>query len=91
MKKLRRIMEIQDPDARVKGLIELAQKLGVSISYIESDWGKVKENILIERIEQRYTILLSKRGWMLAVISAIASVFSALAAWMAILSAYCRI
>lgn len=84
-------MKLQDPDAREKGIKELAQKLGVSISGAGRSSGLTDENILIERIEQRYTILLAKRGWMLAVISAIASVFSALAAWMAILIAYCRI
>ena len=77
-------MKIDTPDERRERLMELAKDLGVSRTSLATSTGIIEENILIERIEQRYTISLARRSWILALMSAIASVLSALAAWVAI-------
>ena len=70
---------------RRNALRKLSGRLGVSISKIEDGAGKDSENILINRIEQRCIALVAGRSWLIASLSAIASVFSALAAWVAVL------
>ncbi len=85
MKELKKIMGIENISDREKALIHLANKMGVSISGLgSSSSAMIDENMLIERIEQRYIILLSRRSWILALIASIASVVSAVAAWIAI-------
>lgn len=86
MKKLKQIMRINNIDEREKELVQHAQKIGVSISGLASSTtGMLDENLLIERIEQRYTILLVRRTWILALFACIGSAVSALAAWIAVL------
>lgn len=83
MNKLKRIIQKTEGNSkeRREALRELAKDLGVSTTQIEDSAGRDSENVLIERIEQRYMCLTAWRTWKIALISAMASVFSALAAW----------
>jgi len=61
MKKLKKIMKINNISEREAALKRLANKMGVSISGLGSSASAgIDENLLIERIEQRYMILLSR-------------------------------
>ena len=70
---------------REVALRELAQKLGCSLfSTYGGDGGKHLEEELIRRIQEAARSIRESRLWLIALISAIASVISALAAWHAV-------
>lgn len=79
-------MQIKDYDTRVKELAFYAKELGVSLTRtVEASTGKTDENIVCERINQALMIHQGNKMWMVALCSAIASIISAIAAWVAIL------
>ncbi|MFH1360856.1 MAG: hypothetical protein ABIJ41_07515 [Candidatus Omnitrophota bacterium] len=80
-------MSEENTQERKRRLRDLAKKIGVSASKIEDSAGRDDEN-LIERIEQRYICVNASRAWVIALISAIASAFSALAAWVTVFVKY---
>lgn len=84
-KEIIKIMELKDGDKDIK-LIELAQSLGCSLdsTYCGQN-AKHHQEEVIRRIQEAARSLREARLWWIAVISAIASAFSALAAWFAVL------
>ena len=62
-----------------------AKKLGVSINEIGTSSGLESEPELDRRILEKESSIREQRLWILAVISAFASVLSALAAWFAVM------
>jgi predicted xylose isomerase-like sugar epimerase len=86
VKKLKRIMQIENYDERTKQLADYARELGVSITRLVGvKDGKTDENIVWERIQQALIMQQGQKMWIIALLSAIASIVSALAAWVAIL------
>ena len=61
-----------------------AKSLGVSLRKVYDTDGHLLEEVLNERILQHEQALRGQRLWVIALISAIAAVVSAIAAWMAI-------
>jgi len=85
MKELKKIMKIRDYNERSTALLRLAQKLGVSTTRsVNASTGRTEENIIIERIQQAYIVKQACKTWLIAVTASIASVLSAIAAWVAI-------
>lgn len=85
MRKLKEIMRIKSYDERVKKLVEYARELGVSLTRIvNANIGKTEENIVYERIQQALSLRQGHKTWMIALASSIASIFSAIAAWVAV-------
>jgi len=82
MKELKQIIQINKHDDREKALMTLAQKLGVSTTRCANpNTGRVEEDIIIDRIYQAYALQYANRSWIIALISSVASVISAAAAW----------
>jgi len=88
MKRLKQIMQIRDYEERVKQLGIYARELGVSITRpvgAEKIDGKTDETVVIERIQQALTMKEGQITRIIAIVSLIVSVVSALAAWCAVL------
>ena len=83
-KKIKKIMAISDSDKREVALRELAMELGCSLSSTYTPDGKHIEEEIIRRIQEAARSIRESRLWLIALISAIASAFSALAAWFAV-------
>ena len=84
-KQIKKIMAINDKDKREIALRVLANKLGCSLSSTyTSDGRKHLEEEVIRRIQEAARSIRESRLCWIAVISAIASAFSALAAWFAV-------
>ncbi len=83
-RKIKKIMSIKDRDKREVALREFAVKLGCSLSSTYTSDGKHLEEELIRRIQEAARSIRESRLWLIALISAIASLFSALAAWFAV-------
>jgi len=77
-------MAIGDIGKRQIALRELADKLGCSLSSTYTPDGKHIEEEMIRRIQEAARSIRESRLWLIALISAITSLFSALAAWFAV-------
>lgn len=85
MRKLKMIMQIKDDIARGKKLCDYAHELGVSqLGIINGRTATIDEPILCERIQQMLSLRLGHKAWKIALCSSIASIFSAIAAWIAV-------
>jgi hypothetical protein len=82
-KRLQRIMKLNS-EKRDTALREYAQELGCSLSSSYTSDGKHLEEEIVKRIQESMRSIRESRMWWIAFISAIASVFSALAAWFAV-------
>ncbi len=82
-KRLQQIMKL-NPDQRETALREYAQELGCSLSSSYTSDGKHLEEDIVRRIQESMRSIRESRMWWIAFVSAIASVFSALAAWFAV-------
>lgn len=83
-KKLGRILALPLREREVP-LRELASKLGASLTSTYTSNGKHLEHEVVHRIREAARSKRESSLWLIAVISAVASVVSALAAWFAIL------
>ncbi len=85
MMKLKRIMKVQDSKVRLEQLEQLARDLGVSMTrYVDGYTGNPEEHTLVARIQEAYLVQVAQRNWIIALISGIASIISALVACLAI-------
>lgn len=66
-------------------LIEEAEKLGIATDGICTKNGILREGALQQRIRNAKNIKYAQRTWIIALISTITSLVSAIAAWTAIL------
>ena len=75
-------------------LVQEAKKLGVSLedTYPTKSFGasSIAEPKLQEHVRRAKNARYARLTWIIALVSAIASVFSAVAAWLAILSITCK-
>jgi len=78
-------MSIKDSDKREITLREFAMELGCSLSSTYTPDGKHIEEEVIRRIQEAARSIRESRLWLIALISGIASIFSALAALLAVL------
>lgn len=83
-KQIKKILATNDRDNRDVSLRTLANKLGCSISSTYTSDGKHLEEEVIRRIHEAARSIRESRVWWIALISAIASALSALAAWFAV-------
>ena len=83
-KKLRRILSIQNLSERDKSLGELANSLGCSLTSTYEESGKYRVDEVVARIQTAARESRDSTLWLIALISAVASVISACAAWLAI-------
>lgn len=67
-------------------LKQYTQELGVSLSQLYDTHGNIDEPELQRRVQEAERSLRENALWFVAVISAVASMISALAAWSAVLS-----
>jgi len=84
-KKLKKIMALSKPEREIQ-LRELAQSFGCSQSFSYTNEGKHDEAEIVRRIQEAARSHRESRLWMVALISAIASLFVALSAWWAVAS-----
>ncbi len=82
-KKLQNIMKLKSKEREI-ALREYAQELGCSLSSSYTSEGKHLEEEIVRRIQESMRSIRESRMWWIAVSSAIASAFSALAAWLAV-------
>jgi len=82
-RKLQKIMKL-DPKQRETALREYALELGCSLSSSYTSNGKHLEAEMVKRIQEAMRIIRESRLWWIALVSAIASALSALAAWFAV-------
>jgi PP-loop superfamily ATP-utilizing enzyme len=75
-RRIKKIMTIKVRDKRELALRELAMKLGCSLSSSYTPDGKHIEEEIIRRIQEAARSIRESRLWLIALISAIASVFS---------------
>jgi len=66
-------------------LIEEAKRLGVSLEHTKNRDGSLREGALQARVREAKRARRESALWLIAFISAIASLFSAIAAWIAAL------
>ncbi len=83
-KHIKKTMTIKDSGEREVALRTLANKLGCSLSSTYTSDGKHLEEEVIRRIQDAARSKRESCLWWIAFISAIASAFSALAAWFAV-------
>gem|GEM_PF-1861277 len=83
-RQIKKIMKINDKNKREIALRELALKLGCSLSSTYTGDKHLEEEV-IRRIQEAPRSIRESRLWLIALVSAIASLFSALAAWVAVL------
>lgn len=87
-RKIKNIMGMEKPKREV-ALREFAQELGCSLSSTYSgDGSKHREDEVLRRIQEAARSMREARLWWIAVISAIASVISSLAAWTAVIFSF---
>ena len=84
-KQIRKIMTTLDRKEQEIALRKLAMELGCSLSSTYTSNGKHLDDEVIRRIQEAARSIRESRLWLVALISAIASFFSALAAWFAVL------
>lgn len=84
-KHIKKIMTIKDSGEREVALRKLAKEHGCSLASTHTSDGKHFEEELIRRIQEAARSNRESCLWWIAFISAIASAFSALAAWFAVL------
>lgn len=82
-KKLQNIMKLESKKREI-ALREYAHELGCSLSSSYTSEGNHLEEEMVRRIQEAIRSIRESRMWWIALISAIASVFSALAAWLAV-------
>jgi hypothetical protein len=82
----KRLLQIMkgNPGQRETALREFAQELGCSLSSSYTSGSIHLEEEIVRRIQESMRSIRESRMWWIAFISAIASVFSALAAWFAV-------
>ena len=86
MCKLKKLMSINDPNKREIEIRKYAKSLGCSLdSSYSSDGSKHLEEVMVSRIIEAERHQREYSLWIIAFISAVASVLSALAAWAAVL------
>lgn len=88
MRRLKEIMKIENYDLRIKELSVLARDLGVPLLRVvgaEKIDGRTDEEVIVYRIQQAIILRQGRKMWLVALISAIASVLSALASWFAVI------
>lgn len=73
-----------NPEHRETALREYAQELGCSLSSSYTPDGKHLEEEVVRRIQEAMRSIRESRMWLVAFFSAIASAFSAAAAWFAV-------
>ena len=83
-KKIKEILSIGDKGKREGELRAFAQTLGCSLASTYTEDGKHLEEEIIRRIQEAARTIRDSRLWWIALASAIASIFSALAAWFAV-------
>jgi|AntAceMinimDraft_17_1070374.scaffolds.fasta_scaffold267987_1 hypothetical protein len=84
-KKLKKIMELPK-EKREKKLIELLKNLGGSTTGLfNTEKARYSEHGLVDRILILARLHREEKIWILAFLSAIASILSALAAWVAVI------
>ena len=81
-RELKRILAMEKHDVPLR---ELAKSLGCSLSSSYTSDGKHLEDEMVRRIQEAARSRRESSLWIIAVISAVASVVSALAAWFAII------
>ncbi len=84
-RQIKKIMSIKEIDKRAIALRTLARDLGCSLSSTYTSDGKHIEEEVIRRIQEAVRSKREPSLWLIAFISAIASTFSSLAAWFAVL------
>ena len=85
-KRIKKVMTIKDRGEREIALRKLAQELGYSLASTYTAGGeKHLEEEVIRRIQEAARSIREARLWWIALAAAIASAFSALAAWCAVL------
>ena len=80
-RRLRRIM--RDPERETE-LRKFAQELGCSLHSTYDQNGNHYEDEVIRRVREAARSIREERLWLIALISAVASIVSALAAWFAV-------
>ncbi len=83
-KRIKKIMAIKDLNERAVALRELAAKIGCSLSSTYAGDKHLEEEV-IRRIQEAARSERESRLWWIAFLSGIASVLSALAAWLAVM------
>jgi len=87
--KRKKIMRIKDFDERNSKLLDLAREYGMSTADVDPSCGgegTLQEAALIQRIMDGERSRREKSYWIIALASALASIFSALVAWYAVIS-----
>ncbi|HVP76723.1 MAG TPA: hypothetical protein VMV04_02410 [Thermodesulfobacteriota bacterium] len=82
-RKLQKIMKLH-PQQRETAMREYAMELGCSLSSTYTSNGKHLEEEMVKRIQEAMRSIRETRMWWIAFVSAVASVISALAAWLAV-------
>lgn len=88
--RLAKITRIPDEEIKKTELIKLARELGCSTNSLDDpSRGLIKflEEVLIQRIQEAARSWRESNLWLIALVSAISAVLSALAAWCAVLKA----
>jgi hypothetical protein len=83
-RQIRAILKTSDLGQRETALRELARKVGCSLASTYTSEGKHLEEELVRRIQEAAREERDSRLWWLALVSGVASVFSAIAAWLAV-------
>jgi hypothetical protein len=85
-RRLQQIMKLNSKEKREVALNTYAQELGCSLSSMYTSKGKHLEEEIVRRIQEAMRSIRESRMWLIAFISAIASVLSASAALMAVIN-----
>ena len=87
-RRLKKILDQTQPGSlgRTQQLEKLAQEIGCTIAGAKDTFGILNEAEVIRRIQEACRSIRENRLWWIALISAIASLLSAFAAWSAVLS-----
>ena len=83
-RKIKKIMAMNDKEEREVALRLLANQFGCSLASTYTSDGKHLEDEIIRRIQEAARSIRESRLWWIALVSAIASALSALAAWFAV-------
>lgn len=82
-RRLQKIMKLKSKEREI-ALREYAQELGCSLSSTYTSDSKHLEEEVVRRIQEVSRSIRESRLWWIAIVSAVASAFSALAAWLAV-------